>query len=56
MRYLVLAFLGGIIGVLVSRLLFPVVFERGGPFVFLVVAILLAGVVLIAWLLWRLRS
>ncbi len=56
MRYSVLAFLGGIMGVLVSRLLFPVAFERGGPFVFLVVAILPLGVVLIARLLWRVRS
>jgi hypothetical protein len=53
LRYTVLALLGGLTGVLLSRLIFPVVFERGGPFVFLTFAILLSGVVLIARLLWR---
>jgi hypothetical protein len=53
LRYAVLIVLGGITGVLLSRFLLPVVFERGGPFVFLVFAILLVRVVLIARLLPR---
>ena len=42
LRYAVLIVLAGITGVLLS------LFERGGPFVFLVFAILLVGVVLTA--------
>ena len=53
LRYIVLALLGGITGVLLSRVLFPAVFERGGLVVILAFAILLVGVVLIARLLWR---
>jgi hypothetical protein len=56
LRYAGLILLGGATGVLLSRFLFPVVFERGGPFLFLVFAILLVGVVLIARSLWRMRS
>jgi hypothetical protein len=55
LRYVELILLGGITGMLLSRLLFPVVFERGGSFVFLAPAVLLVGVVLIARLLWRVR-
>ncbi|MDF2701957.1 MAG: hypothetical protein K0S10_901 [Rubrobacteraceae bacterium] len=55
LRYVELILLGGITGVLLSRLLFPVVFERGGSFVFLAPAVLLVGVVLIARLSWRVR-
>jgi hypothetical protein len=56
LRHAGLILLGGATGVLLSRFLFPVVFERRGPFLFLVFAILLVGVVLIARLLWRMRS
>jgi hypothetical protein len=52
-RYILLALLGGVAGVLLSRLLSPVVFERSGAFASLVFAILLVGVVLITPLLWR---
>ena len=55
LRYVELILLGGITGMLLSRLPFPVVFERGGSFVFLAPAVLLVGVVLIARLLWRVR-
>jgi hypothetical protein len=55
LRYVELILLGGITGVLLSRLLFPVVFERGGSFVFLAPAVLLVRVVLIARLSWRVR-
>ena len=56
LRYVVLILLSGITGVLLSRLPFPVVFERGGSFVFLAPAVLLVGVtVLIARLLRRVR-
>jgi hypothetical protein len=55
LRYVELILLGGITGVLLSRLLFPVVFERGGSFVFLAPAALLVRVVLIARLSWRVR-
>jgi hypothetical protein len=55
LRYVELILLGGITGMLLSRLLFPVVFERGGSFVFLAPAVLLVGVVLIARLSWRVR-
>jgi hypothetical protein len=55
LRYVELILLGGITGVLLSRLLFPVVFERGGSFVFLTSAVLLVRVVLIARLSWRVR-
>jgi hypothetical protein len=53
MRYVLLALLGAATGALLSRLLFPVVFERGGLFVVLTFAILLSGVFLIARLLRR---
>jgi hypothetical protein len=53
LRYTVLALIGGIIGVLLARFLLPVVFERGGLFVFLTYAILLVVMVLIGRLLWR---
>jgi hypothetical protein len=56
LRYAGLILLGGATGVLLSRFLFPVVLERGGPFVFLVFAILLVGVLLTARLLRRTRS
>ena len=52
-RYVLLVLLGALTGVLLSRLLFPVVFGRGGPFVLVAFAILLVGVVLIARLLRR---
>ena len=55
LRYVELILLGGITGMLLSRLLFPVVFERGGSFVFLAPAVLLVGVVLIARLSWKVR-
>ena len=55
LRYVVLILLSGITGVLLSRLIFPVVFERGGSFVLLAPAVLLVGVVLIARLSWRVR-
>jgi hypothetical protein len=55
LRNVELILLGGITGMLLSRLLFPVVFERGGSFVFLAPAVLLVGVVLIARLSWRVR-
>jgi hypothetical protein len=44
--------LGALTGVLVSRLLFPLVFERDGLFVTLAV-VLLAGIILLARALWR---
>jgi hypothetical protein len=53
LRYVVLALLGGVTGVLLSRFVFPAVFERGGLFVVLTFAILLSGVFLIARLLRR---
>jgi len=56
LRYIVLALVGGITGSLLSWFLFPLVFERRGPVMFLAFAILLVGVVLIARLLQRVRS
>ena len=53
LRYVLLALLGGVTGVLLSRFVFPAVFERGGLFVVLTLAILLSGVFLIARLLRR---
>jgi hypothetical protein len=53
LRYVLLALLGGVTGVLLSRFVFPAVFERGGLLVFLTFAILLSGVFLIARLLRR---
>jgi hypothetical protein len=56
MRYVVLVILGGITGVLLSRFLFPVVFERSGPFAFVALVILLVGLLLLARAIWRSRS
>jgi hypothetical protein len=52
LHYIAFVILGGITGVLLSRFVFPVVFERGDLVVFLAFAILLVGAVLIARLLW----
>jgi hypothetical protein len=53
LRYVVLALVGGLTGVLLAGFVFPAVFERGGLFVFLTFAILLSGAVLVARLLRR---
>jgi hypothetical protein len=53
LRYGALVVLGGVSGLLLSRLLSPRVLERGGPFVFVVFAVFLVAVVLIARLLRR---
>ncbi|HEX2183287.1 MAG TPA: hypothetical protein VHH10_13470 [Rubrobacteraceae bacterium] len=53
LRYGALVVLGGLTGVLLSRFLSPLVLERGGPFVFVVFAVFLVAVVLIARLLRR---
>jgi multidrug transporter EmrE-like cation transporter len=56
LHYALLVGLGALTGVLVSRLLFPVVFERGGLFVTLAVVLLVVGITLLARALWRGRS
>jgi multidrug transporter EmrE-like cation transporter len=53
LRYALLVGLGVLTGVLISRLLFQVVFERGGPFVTLALVLLVVGIMLLARALWR---
>jgi hypothetical protein len=54
-RFALLVGLGALTGALVSRLLLPVVFERRGLFVTLVVVLLVVGIMLLARALWRVR-
>jgi hypothetical protein len=56
LRHALLVGLSALTGVLVSRVLFQVVFERRGLFVILTVALLVVGIMLLARALWRGRS
>ncbi len=55
MKYVVLAIVGGVVGFLISRLLFPFVLDQGG-LVFVVLLLLLVAVLLLTRVLRRARS
>ncbi len=55
MKYVALALAGGITGVLISRLLFPVVLDRGG-LALLVLLLLLVATLLLVRMFRRMRS
>ena len=56
LRYVVLAILGCIIGVITSWLLFPAIFGNGGAVEIAALVIFLIGLLLLARAIWRART